>query len=281
MFIDRKFKEIGLGQELNKDWAKNVFREIELYLGKPIDIISQEYWKYKQGEDKEKQKQVAKAQNSQEILDYYKTTDLYLYELLYWEALKNKHTEFKKICLFSKKYRLNSLLDFGGGVGGLSIFMARQGIRCDYLDVRGKTFDFARWRFSRRNLNIRLYLDSIDLPKATYDGVITYDVLEHLFDVREAIEKIAKTLRKNGYFVTRSSFAAHNDGVHLPKNRKFQDMKIFNAMMRECHFSFIGQLKPDRLSYFLKKLSSKNLVLGIRIVKRLKYGGNFIIYQKR
>jgi 2-polyprenyl-3-methyl-5-hydroxy-6-metoxy-1,4-benzoquinol methylase len=251
---------------------------LEIYLNKPIEKISQEFWSREQAEEAERQNRVAEAKSSKEILDYYKTTERYLYELIYWEALKSKQIEFKKVYLFCSKMKINRLLDFGGGVGGLSIFMAQRGLKCDYLDVPGKTSDFAKWRFRQRNLEINSYANAETLPPSAYNAVIAFDVLEHLFDVEEAIGKTERALRNKGYFISRSTFG--DAGLHLPKNKKFQDIKVFNAMMEKYNFRFMGQLKPHFFCQFLKNLGFKYISFGCRTKKRLKYGGNFIVYQK-
>ncbi len=278
MFKDDKIDIGGAGSALDVKIAKRVFRELEIYLNKPIEKISQEYWGLKEAEEAEKQKRIANAETIEEVLNYYRTTDYFLYELIYWEALKSKQTEFRKLYYLCRKMKIDKLVDFGGGVGGLSIFMASWGLRCDYLDVPGKTFDFAKWRFKRRNLEIQLYSDAGALPLSRYDGVVAYDVLEHLFNIEEVIEKINQTLKSGGYFISRSTF--NEEGLHLPKNKKFQDITIFNALMEKNNFIFLGQLKPNYLSQFLKYLGFKYALFGVRIKQRLKYGGNFIIYKK-
>ncbi|MFC1699328.1 class I SAM-dependent methyltransferase [Candidatus Omnitrophota bacterium] len=279
MFIDRRFDIVGAGKELDSNGAQTAFTELEIYLNKSIERISQEYWHYRETEEKERENIIIQTDDREEVLNYYRTSSHFLYSLLYWEALRAKQNEFKKLYLGCRKFKINRLLDFGGGIGGLSIFMSQRGLRCDYLDVPGKSFDFAQWRFNRRNLRNSLYSDSRSLPDLAYDAVVAYDVLEHLFDIEEAIKEIGRTLKNHGYFISRSSFATRG-AMHLPKNEKFKDMKIFDAVMTKSNFSFLGQLKPDYFSHFLKNLDFKNFLYGVRIKKRLKYGGNFIVYQK-
>ncbi len=279
MFTDDKIDIGGAGAALDLKIAKEIFSELEVYLNKPIEKISEVYWSRKEAKEQEEQERIIKTGSADEITSYYKTTEQFLYELMYWEALKSKQVEFRKLYLICRRLRINRLLDFGGGVGGLGIFMANHGLKCDYLDLPGKTFDFAKWRFNRRGLNIQLYPKVDALPPSSYNAVICYDVLEHLFDVEETIKEIGRILDDKGFLISRSTF--NDEGVHLTKNKKFQNIRIFDELMGKYNFRFLGQLKPDYASQFLKYLGIKHALLGVRIKRRLKYGGNFIVYQKR
>lgn len=275
VFFDERVDIGDGGKALDTSAARQVFAELESYLGRPMREISREYWQEKESEEK----RVIDKGNKDEIAEYYRTTGQFVYQLAYWEAMESKQREFKKIYQCCRRFGINKLLDFGGGVGSLSIFLSRYRLHCDYLDVPGKTFDFAGWRIKKRGLPLLLFTDARELPQRAYDAVVAYDVLEHLFDVEEALRQINRALKDRGYLITRSSFATEGD-MHLPKNRKFQDIRLFDTMMRGAGFVFLGQVKPDYLSQLLKMAGLKNRLPGIRLKRRLKYGGNFIVYRK-
>lgn len=279
MFYDKRVDIGDEAKEIYTSAARGIFPELERYFGKPMENISREYWQYREKQDKQRQEQVAQREDKNEIIEYYRGTKQFVYPLAYWEATKGKQNEFRKIYLFCRKFGIGKLLDFGGGVGGMSIFMSGFRIKCDYLDVAGHTSDFAKWRFKERKINVRCYFDWESLPNAAYDGVVAYDVLEHLFDVESAIKEIGRTLQKRGSLITRSAFVSEG-GLHLPKNKKFGDMRLFDEIIKSYGFSFIGQLKPNYFSRFLHKAGLKDILTGIRIKNRLKYGGNFIVYRK-
>jgi 2-polyprenyl-3-methyl-5-hydroxy-6-metoxy-1,4-benzoquinol methylase len=186
----------------------------------------------------------------------------------------------------AQKYKLRRALDFGGGVGGLALFLRSHGIQCDHLDVPGKTYDYAKWRFARRKLDVAL-LDATSrkgLPRNTYDTVIAWDVLEHIFDLDGAIKTVAGLLRLHGWFLSKSTFATSDRDdhhIHLAKHAKYADVNTLNTFMSQQGFRYVGQLKPNRLSRLFRACGLRHAVAGIRIAPRLKHGGNFLIHQSR
>ena len=117
----------------------------------------------------------------------------------------------------------------------------------------------------------------------SYDAVTAWDVLEHLFDLEGAIEKMAMLLRPGGWLMSKSTFAVegeHHLGIHLAKHARYADVKQLNHLLSGCGFAFVGQLKPDRLSRLLRRCGLRHAVAGIRIVPRLKHGGNFLVHER-
>jgi 2-polyprenyl-3-methyl-5-hydroxy-6-metoxy-1,4-benzoquinol methylase len=80
-------------------------------------------------------------------------------------------------------------------------------INCDYLDVYGKIFEFAKWRFHNRNYKIKMFDVLKGWPQDKYQAVIAYDVLEHLQDMEETVKRIAVILEIKGFFLNKSTFS--------------------------------------------------------------------------
>lgn len=258
-------------------WKQNQ-KELEEYLGKSIESIQEEYEQYMH-DYKLRLKEFSDNLSSKEkVVKYYKDTKRYLYELMRWEAEELKQKELFKIFLFLKSKNINKVLDYGGGVGSACLYLRNRGISCDYADVSGETFNLARWRFRKRNINIRMYNVLGDKLNPEYSAVIVYDVLEHLWDIPRAIDSINSMMFPRGFLISKSTFTG--GGVHLEKNEKYQDIKKFNKLLMEKCFKYIGRLKISRLNYIVNQLLGINKVFSIRISKKQKYGGNFIIYQK-
>jgi len=242
--------------------------------------IAEAWWANKEAVHRLEERVLQTAADPRPVTEFYATTDYYLYECTYWEAQADKQQEFRKLRLACCRLGLKRLLDFGGGTGGASLYFHKQGMACDYLDVPGRTFDFARRRFEKRNIPVRVFsaLDAEALPQAAYDGVMAYDVLEHLFDVPAALRKIAAALRSGGIFFVKSTFMG--GGAHLSKNDVYEEVPNLNRAAAACGFSFLGQLKTDRLSRVLSRLGLRYATLGVRIVLREKTGGNILVYRK-
>lgn len=262
-----------------------VFSDLTEYQSAELNNIASEYWRYRENEDVEAQERVAHAEDESVVHEYYSKTPHYLYELSYWEASVDKQAWFDVVLKACRKYNLNRILDFGGGVGGLTLHMRRNGIRCDHLDVPGKTREYATWRFKKHGFDVEVLnaMDNTAWPWGQYDAVVAWDVLEHLFDLEGAIENINKLLRPGGWLIEKSTFAVeegHHEHIHLAQHACYHDLDLFDKLLSDRGLKFVGQLKPDRVSRMLRSLGMKHAVSGIRIKNKLKHGGNFLVHEK-
>ena len=123
------------------------------------------------------------------IEDFYMSTDLYLFDLtMYCDHLQKRGTFdwFRKML---KEKGIKTMVDFGGGIGEYSIIASEEGVKCTHVDFPGQLLDYAKDRFRRRELDIKI--PEIDkLPKA--DLYVCMDVFEHLKDPAHKIEEISK-----------------------------------------------------------------------------------------
>jgi SAM-dependent methyltransferase len=263
--------------------AREAFGDLTAYLRQPIEDIARRYWEYHLGEDLIAQQRVAQATDEREVLSYYERTPHYLYELSYWEASRDKQAWFQVLARACRRYRLRRVMDFGGGVGGLALHLRSRGIGCEYLDVAGRTFDYAAWRFRRRGLAVPMHDALNGHPVGPFDAVFAWDVLEHLFDLDEALERIRRALRPGGWLVSKSTFApeagGHHEAIHLERHARYSDVRKLNELMSRHGLRFVGQLKPDRLSRLLRRCGWPHAVVGLTLRPRLKHGGNFLVHE--
>jgi len=258
-----------------KLWKVNS-KELELYLGKSITTIEGEYQKLLNHE-KVIESNLHENATETDLNTYYSSTNKYLYELMRWEASLDKQLEFERIFLFLRKNNIKTVLDFGGGVGGLCIYLSERGITCDYLDIFGETFKFAKYRFEKRKYNIKMFNALEKWPDHSYQAVIAYDVLEHLTNLEEIIKKISSIIDKTGFLLHKSSFSG--GGIHLKENEAYSDLKIFNSMLKDSNLIYYGRLKNSIISELLRVFSIYK-VIGIRLSKKEKYGCNVLVYKK-
>jgi 2-polyprenyl-3-methyl-5-hydroxy-6-metoxy-1,4-benzoquinol methylase len=250
--------------KLKKSLWEERSRELELFLGKSFAEIENDHLRILDNE-KNFEEEIYTIPNERRITEYYSKTPRYLYELLHWESSFDKQDKFKLIYSFLSGRKIKEVLDFGGGIGGLSIFLAKRGIRCDYLDVRGKGWEFAEWRFKKNGLGVRMFDPFSDKVCGKYGAIVAYDVFEHLPDLKKEITRIAGMLREGGYLLAKSTFSG--GGLHLKRNEEYLDMKKFNSLVSECGLDYCGRMKKN--------------ILGLYISPKEKYGGNFLVYQKK
>ena len=281
LYIDPRIVVGERREKMSLPVLREVTDDMEAYLGRPMPEIATDWWERKELTHQTEEQILQSAPNPQPILDFYADTDYYLYECSYWEAQADKQREYRKVSLACKRFGLKKVLDYGGGTGGSVLYFRKRGIPCDYLDVPGKTYSFAKWRFNKRNLNVSMFSarDDNTLPASGYDAVMAYDVLEHLFDVPAAIRRISSTLRPGGILFAKSTFGG--GGAHLHQNEVYENLKEFNHLLESNHLDFLGQLKADRFSQALAHIGLRYVVIKTRIVPRMKSGGNFLLYRKR
>lgn len=118
------------------------------------------------------------------------------------ENIKNKYPDAKKI------------LDYGSGCGQNAIMLAEAGYDVAMADYDGYTFDFAKFRAKRRELNIKYY--DIEKPiDDKFDIILAFDVLEHIPDdqFKDTINRLKGLKQKGGTILTTVSFGKQN-GAH-------------------------------------------------------------------
>lgn len=283
-FRDARFDaEFASWGGLHRRAAPAVFADLLAYLRQPFDIVAEGYARYHHGEDLEAQRRVGEATDAATVLEYYARTPHYLYELNRWEASLDKQQWFAVVAAACRRYGLRRVLDVGGGVGGLTLYLNRRGVQCDYLDVKGQTFDYAAWRFARHGLSVAMYDVQSNRPRGQYDAAVAWDVLEHIFDLEGAIRDIAGWLRPGGWFLSKSTFAVSgsaHEAIHLAQHARYGDVRVLNELMARHGLRFVGQLKPNRLSRALRACGARCAVAGIKVAPRLKHGGNFLIHER-
>jgi SAM-dependent methyltransferase len=161
----------------------------------------------------------ADPRDAQAMLDFYRSTDLYIWEQLQWHASPDRGSYWKALRLLIRDFPPSAgfgrVLEFGAGIGTDSLFLATQGYAVTLVDVDGPAFRFARHRFERRGLDAR-FLESrsaLPRPEGEYDVVVSFDVFEHLLDPLEAARRLVAAVRRGGVLAQTGSFV---DEGHQP-----------------------------------------------------------------
>jgi ubiquinone/menaquinone biosynthesis C-methylase UbiE len=93
-------------------------------------------------------------------------------------------------------------LDFGGGTGSNIILFNKHGFDCTIADVSTSLLNFAKWRFERRGINVKIIDTKVqELPAEEYDFVTAVEILEHVTNPVEIMRKIVKATKPGGIIV--------------------------------------------------------------------------------
>ncbi|MBZ0165676.1 MAG: class I SAM-dependent methyltransferase, partial [Candidatus Omnitrophica bacterium] len=154
---------------------EKTLQEISEYTGEPVETVRE---KHHLGPKSEPAFSIFQQQDKLTVgtvEHFYKEATYYLYELPLWNAERARPRYLYRIVQpYLKRYGCTEVLDFGGGTGDLCLELAGQGLGVTYCDIGKEVSDFARWRFARRNLDVRMCSDIGELPEKSYDAVISF-----------------------------------------------------------------------------------------------------------
>jgi SAM-dependent methyltransferase len=162
--------------------------------------------------------ELANPSSPAEIMDFYRSTDLYIWELVQWHASSARTPYRDALHSFVESHPPSNgfrrLFDFGCGIGTEALFLAERGYEVTAVDVDGPTFDFARHRAARRGLQTDFVASTSEIPKpeGVFDGALCFDVFEHLSDPLGAVGALVQGLRVGGILLQQATF--DNYGVH-------------------------------------------------------------------
>jgi 2-polyprenyl-3-methyl-5-hydroxy-6-metoxy-1,4-benzoquinol methylase len=111
-------------------------------------------------------------------------------------------------------------MEFGGGTGIFCDIVHHMGKNVTYLDLPTPQMEFARWRYKKYNLPIRIVETQpgkLELDRE-YDIFFTDAVIEHIPDPVPPVRHLASKLRKGGLFVMLVDLAGEDHDMPMHKD---------------------------------------------------------------
>ena len=176
-------------------------------------------------------------------------------------SMKKKMTEFV-LASINHNHPLR-ILEFGSGIGLLSLALAEKGHNVTALDIRGTaTLEFLKWRAAKYGVPVKFIESEGGVPQLTgeYDVIIAMDSIEHVKEWREVISVLGRHLKMNGLVF--SNNAVLEDVTH-PEHYPVYPVEFVSAMAQ-------AQLMPcTQLSY----LKSEVTVVNKEVPELVEAGG--------
>jgi SAM-dependent methyltransferase len=141
--------------------------------------------------------QLASEFNSlEEIKEWYTNTDFYVFDLLPWNGCNMFKEKAEQIVKLIKQKKYTSILDFGGGLGVLSMYIKEMIPECTvhYVDLKdGVTFQFAQFLMEKYKLHNDIHVmdDEEFFESGVFvDCILATDCFEHIPNMEEVFGKL-------------------------------------------------------------------------------------------
>ena len=178
--------------------ARQILRDLIEYTGMPEELVKERCKNavYELAWMWHKQH---KELNHEEIMKFYRETDLYQFDLTKYQSMIIPLVDL--MVDMADSYGIKKVLDFGGGVGQYSIRLAKEA-DCDvtYLDLEGsETAKYAEWRFKKHEAKVTVVNENYKWEDDNWDGVVIMDVLEHL--EQPEYQRVIKALEEKAKYI--------------------------------------------------------------------------------
>jgi 2-polyprenyl-3-methyl-5-hydroxy-6-metoxy-1,4-benzoquinol methylase len=187
-------------------------------------------------------------QNSSQVVDFYRKTDSYIWELMaannIVETLYNYGLTLEKM----KRLGIQQFLDYGAGIGTFVIAGHEQGLKTVHMDLPSQTSKFAKWRYGIRGMKIQMIEakgDHTDIPNA--NTILCTEVVEHVPDPLSLLDSFANAIPKRGYLVVSESCKETGKFIsHLPANEWLGGERFDQELNRRGFFEVLAKpaVKP-------------------------------------
>jgi len=181
----------------------------------------------------DRQWQELRPQTPAEVTAFYDQTDTLVPLLAWWHGTEPTSARCAAAAISTfTAIGARRVLDFGCGIGSTALALARARFDVVIAEVSGEALRFAEWRLRRRGLRAdALDLRQIELDSLgphSVDGVIAFDVFEHLADPTSAVQSLDRLLRPGGVLCCNQVYIApdRDEPEHFPSRGR---------VLRELH----------------------------------------------
>ncbi len=178
--------------------------------------------------------------SNNDLIRFYQESDAYVYELMAANHIIQTLYTFGVMAERMQKLGVQNVLDYGAGVGTICILLHQLGYDVTYADLSGKTSDFAKWRFKKRNLYIPTYelqgnvmndLHSTHFKNIDFDCIVSTEVIEHVLEPQKLLQSFYNKLVHGGVLVVSESCDyTEQFASHLESNKQFGGENFISFM---------------------------------------------------
>ncbi len=124
-----------------------------------------------------------------------------------------------------------SVLDVGCGAGQATQWLHDQGFNAWGCDLSESGIELARKHFKGpqyfvsdlTNFDKVSAEQGVELPEGGFDGILSLEVIEHLYDPEDVLRNCAKALKPNGWIVLTTPYHGYVKNLTLAMFNKYDD----------------------------------------------------------
>ncbi len=162
---------------------------------------------------------------SDELVEFYQSTDAFLYECVVWNSTSSKAAMRQWIAEVFQELlpEGSSILCYGDGLGIDSVFLAQLGYQVTYVEPSEKCQLFAREVMRLNDVSLNILTREEELTDHSFDAIVCLDVLEHVPDPPDFVRRFDNWLKERGMLCVHAPFFYLHPRVstHLRMNRKY------------------------------------------------------------
>jgi 2-polyprenyl-3-methyl-5-hydroxy-6-metoxy-1,4-benzoquinol methylase len=146
-----------------------------------------------------------------------------VYTILKEKILTMEYTdeELQSLCKLSE----GNILDFGAGIGDISLALALAGFSVTYYEINPACREFAQYLFEMYDVTDRITFEF----QPRYETIIALNVLDHLDSPLEVLKQFYAFLCPNGLMVISVSFDDQMNHLHIHEEEEIQAIEDFLA----------------------------------------------------
>lgn len=241
--------------------------ELQEYLGSRFDPERAEHHRPAMAEDWRR----ANPRTPAEILDFYRSSEGYLYNLTGWHGEKERCGRTAGLITYAFRHGVTTVLDYGCGIGEDGLWLAEAGCCVTFADVECPSLEYLRWRIRRRGLESQCRVEVLDGSRPEVPGHwdlgICLDVLEHLVEPLPVVEFLTRSAEHLSVRPARSD-ALHP--MHLPQNDALAEGEL-DRRLAEAGFERSDEITPWFYARRQPAPAAPPLGLGVITCNRLAH----------
>lgn len=159
------------------------------------------------------------------VEEFYRNTPWYIYNLVLWKACGQRPDYVQRATPVLKQYGIQSVIDFGAGVGTDALQFAHMGLRTGVVELNEAAIQFLLWRAKRRGVTVTRMDSPPTKQESNFDLLWAVDVMEHLL---EPVRTLTPYLVGSRLLIHDSEHKGKSGGRH-PFHFKFNHIKLERA----------------------------------------------------